>query len=142
MSSAKTRRERRAVAAELRQSRKAAPRPKKQSKKTTLEDKLASQIAEANLPEPVREERFHPTRKWRFDFAWPALKVAAEVEGGIWSNGRHIQPAGFEADCEKYGHAVAMGWAVIRVTGRMIKNMLGIDLITETLKMREELHAT
>ena len=28
------------------------------------------------------EYRFHPTRKWRFDYAWPENKIALEVEGG------------------------------------------------------------
>ena len=25
---------------------------------------------EAGLPVPIPEYRFHPTRKWRFDYAW------------------------------------------------------------------------
>jgi len=58
----------------------------------------------------VREYRFHPTRKWRFDFASPLLKVAVEIEG----RGRHQSIAGFRADCEKYNTATSMGWRVYR----------------------------
>jgi hypothetical protein len=36
----------------------------------------------AGLPEPIREYRFAPSRRWRFDFAWPAAMLAVEVEGG------------------------------------------------------------
>src|SRR5690606_39740371 len=57
---------------------------------SALEDALALHIRAHKLPEPVREYRFHPERRWRFDFAWPDLRVAAEVEGGIHIGGRHV----------------------------------------------------
>lgn len=63
----------------------------------------------------VEEYRFHPERKWRFDFAWPLHKVALEIEGGIWSGGRHTRGAGYAADCEKYNEAALAGWLVLRV---------------------------
>lgn len=63
---------------------------------------------------PKREYQFHPQRRWRFDFAWPSLKVAAEVEGGIYVRGRHVTPKGFIADCEKYNAAAERGWRVLR----------------------------
>ena len=44
-----------------------------------------------NLPAPVPEFRFHPERKWRFDFAWPEHKIAVEQEGGVWIQGRHTR---------------------------------------------------
>lgn len=40
-----------------------------------------------NLPAPVAEYRFHETRKWRFDHAWPDRKLALEIDGGVWQNG-------------------------------------------------------
>lgn len=71
--------------------------------------------------EPVREYKFHPSRKWRFDFAYPEQFIAIEVEGGIWIGGRHIHPLGFEKDCEKYNEAAKLGWKVYRITPSMIK---------------------
>lgn len=90
------------------------------------------------LPEPELEFKFHPTRKWRFDFCWPfnylntevysgkreALDelaklahrpVALEVEGGVWIGGGHNRGAGFVKDMEKYNEAAALGWRIIRV---------------------------
>ena len=74
----------------------------------------------ADYPQPVREYRFHPTRKWRFDFAWPEARVAVEVEGGTWDRGRHTRGAGYAGDCAKYNAAVMSGWRVLRFTSDML----------------------
>ena len=66
------------------------------------------------LSAPEREYRFDPERRWRFDYAWPSLKVAVEIEGGIWIRGRHVRPTGYLADLEKYNRAVVLGWRVLR----------------------------
>ena len=64
----------------------------------------------------VMEHRFAaPSRQWRLDFAWPDRKVAIEIEGGVWSRGRHVRPKGFIDDCEKYNAATLNGWRVYRV---------------------------
>ena len=72
-------------------------------------------LRSVGLPVPVREHRFHAVRRWRFDYAWPGEKVALEVEGGVWTGGRHTRGAGFVADIEKYNAAVLAGWRVVRV---------------------------
>jgi very-short-patch-repair endonuclease len=66
------------------------------------------------IPAPVAEYKFHPVRKWRMDYAWPEHKVALEVEGGVWTGGRHTRPMGFLADCEKYNAAAVLGWRILR----------------------------
>lgn len=62
------------------------------------------------------EYRFHPKRRWRFDYAIPEHKIAIEVEGGVWTNGRHTRGKGYINDMEKYNEAVIGGWRLIRVT--------------------------
>lgn len=66
------------------------------------------------------EYRFHPKRKWRFDVAFPAEKVAVEIEGGVWQYGRHNRAAGFLADLEKYNAAALRGWCVLRYTWEQV----------------------
>jgi very-short-patch-repair endonuclease len=68
-------------------------------------------------PRPEREYRFHPTRRWRFDFAWPAEKLAVEIEG----RGRHQTFIGFRNDCEKYNAALLLGWRVLRFPAADVK---------------------
>ena len=88
-----------------------------------LENALAFYIRSLDLPEPEREYRFAlPKRQWRFDFAWPGRKIAAECEGGTWAKGRHVRGAGFEEDCQKYNAAAERGWLVFRFTAGMIQS--------------------
>jgi very-short-patch-repair endonuclease len=80
-----------------------------------------------------KEYRFHPTRRWRFDFAWPEVKLAVEVEGGIFINGAHTRGAHFQSDCEKYAEALVLGWRVLRVEGEMIREGRALDYIQKLL---------
>ena len=70
----------------------------------------------------VAEYKFHPERRWRFDFAAPTVKLAIEIEGGVWIQGRHSRGAGMIADMRKYNNATSMGWKLIRVTPDMFEN--------------------
>jgi len=88
---------------------------------SVLEQIMLTQIEAAQLPTPDLELRFHPVRRWRFDFAWIGQRLALEVEGGTWSGGRHTRGSGFEADTEKYNAATLEGWRVLRVTGNQVK---------------------
>ena len=62
------------------------------------------------------EHRFHHTRKWRFDFAHVQRRVAIEIDGGVWSGGRHSGGAGQIGDMEKHNAAAVLGWRVLRFT--------------------------
>ena len=94
---------------------------------SALESRMALHIRALGLPEPECEYRFARPRQWRFDFAWPALLLAVEVEGGSWSGGRHTSGAGFAADCEKYNEATLRGWRVLRVTGAHVKSGAAVE---------------
>ena len=86
------------------------------------------------IPPYVRELRFHDTRQWRFDFAWPGEGLALEIEGGEWSEGRHVRGGGFGADCEKYNAAAILGWRVLRVTGEMVESGRAVAMVERSLK--------
>lgn len=62
----------------------------------------------------IREHRFHPTRRWRFDFADEEKKIAVEIEGGIFMAGAHTRGVGYQKDTEKYNQATILGWKVLR----------------------------
>ena len=98
-----------------------------------LEETLLFYLRINDMPAPAPEYKFHPRRRWRFDMAWPDEMLAVEIEGGVWSGGRHTTGAGFSADCEKYNEASLLGWRIIRVTGDHIENGAAIDWIRRAL---------
>jgi very-short-patch-repair endonuclease len=104
--------------------------------KSDLERELAKQIQLVGLPQPQVEFRFWPKRRFRFDFAYPDLLIAIEVEGGQWIQGRHQRPMGFENDMIKYNEAAIRGWLVLRFTGRMIKSGEAITAIERAFKLK------
>jgi len=105
-----------------------------------LEESLKIQMMALKLPDPIQEYRFAAIetggtgkgsrkrikeaglRDWRFDFAWPDIKLAVEVEGGAYINGSHNRGAGFEGDLEKYDRAMRLGWNIYRCGAKLVKN--------------------
>lgn len=81
---------------------------------------------------PVRELHFHPTRKFRFDFAWPSKKTALEIQG--YGPG-HFSLPGMTQDCDKHIHALTLNWRVIYITSlhlspdRIQTTLLSISLL-------------
>ena len=111
---------------------------KKIGSKSNLEDDLEYQLKQIGY-HPDREVKFHPTRKWRFDFLIGNLAI--EVEGGIWKpKSRHTNPKGFIDDCEKYAEAMVLGYRVLRIPGDWVnkrkdgRSSLAIDFIQRALK--------
>ena len=86
------------------------------------------------LPQPVAEHRFHPERKWRFDFAWPDRMIALEVDGGVWAGGRHTRGAGWVKDAEKLNHAAALGWRMFRSTPKSADLTAALALVRAAME--------
>ena len=68
----------------------------------------------------MEEYRFHPTRKFRLDFAHLDSKVGIEIQGGIWNGGRHGRGYGIAQDNEKSNEAIFHGWVIIKLAGNQI----------------------
>ena len=98
-----------------------------------LEETLAMHMRAVGIPDPVREYKFDPKRRWRADFAWPELMLLVEVEGGHWTGGRHTRGSGFDKDAEKYNEAALFGWRVLRVTSTHIKSGEALAWIVRAL---------
>jgi hypothetical protein len=87
------------------------------------------------LPEePVCEQAFHPTRRWRFDLAFKIAKLGVEVDGGGFVQGRHSRGMGMERDTEKFAEAMVLGWRVLRVTTKQVRCGQAIAWIQKLLK--------
>lgn len=88
--------------------------------------------------EVVKEYMFHYTRKWRFDYAIPELKVAIEIDGGVWDYGRHNRPQGYINDMKKLNNAISLGWYVLRFTTHDRMTNTTLSLIKKTVELRQK----
>lgn len=110
----------------------ARPKPVKPPKpRSELEIDMDRQMVEHQIQTPTLEHRFDPVRKWRFDFAWPNLMLALEVEGSV-----HRIKGRFKSDIEKYAMAQLAGWTVLRVARAQIKNGQAILWLQEMINRR------
>ena len=106
---------------------------KKTKKKVIKQTKLLptelfeQQMEAAGIPSYVKEHKFLAKRRFRFDFAWVDLKLAFELEGGVWTRGRHTSPIGYTRDCEKYNLAAIDGWTVLRATSGQVSEGKAIE---------------
>lgn len=119
----------------------AKPKPKRKRRKPgdppPEESKLVAhfrmQLRAAGIAGYVTEHRFCPGRKWAFDLAWLPERLAVEVEGGVWTGGRHTRGSGFVKDCEKYNAAALMGWKVLRIHTMTINNGQAVKMLVGAL---------
>jgi len=73
---------------------------------------------------------------WRFDFAIPDIKLAIEIEGGIFVNGRHTRGKGYYSDMIKYRTATYMGWDVVRYTPDEVNKAKTYEEIIDFIKRK------
>lgn len=118
-----------------------------------------------DLPRPEREFEFDPNRRWRLDRAWPAYKVAVELEGGTYSRpvrchncgtevrairksgepGKRMRTGGFHqtsrylSDREKYNRLALDGWTLLRFVHEDVIDNPGV--MSETIRAALENHA-
>ena len=90
-----------------------------------------------------REVALVPGRKWRVDFLLDHGFIV-EIEGGVWSQGRHLRGKGWLNDAEKYNTLTALGYKVLRFATHQVCDKDGnptteaIDWIREHLALRIE----
>lgn len=109
------------------------PTPSRTTASSRWESMLDQQLYALSAPRPLREHRWHPVRRWRFDFAWPLHRLAVEVEGAVWVRGRHTRGSGYIADAEKYNAATICGWRVLRYTPETIRTGAAAREVAELL---------
>lgn len=82
---------------------------------TSLAQKLESDLKSRGFP-PFLEYKFLDNALWRFDLAFPSIKLAVEIDGhGAGGHaGYHGTHQGRKADCAKANAAIENGWRVLR----------------------------
>ena len=96
-------------------------------------DLFMFQLKEQRLDIPVREHKFLTKRRFRFDFAWLDRMIAMEIEGGVWTGGRHTRGAGYSRDLEKYNLAQLHGWDVYRFTPQDVRKGIAVAFVKDVM---------
>ena len=87
-------------------------------------------------PALEKEHRFDKRRRWRFDYAHIATRIAVEINGGVWSQGRHNRGRGYLNDLDKLNAAQASGWRVFQLgTGQV--TIERVQAIIDTIREAE-----
>lgn len=77
-----------------------------------LEEQFERMVRVCCLPEPRRQHEFCG---FRFDFAWPSVRVAVEIDGGTYcKRGSHVWGKDYQRQCIKQNLAQEHGWVVLR----------------------------
>jgi hypothetical protein len=102
-----------------------------------LETEFDLQATAAKLPRWKAEHLFCPGRRWRFDRAWPVVKVALEIDGGTFKpRSRHGFGIGYRNDCVKMIAAQLLGWMVLKVDATMVRDGYAVILVRAALESR------
>jgi hypothetical protein len=86
------------------------------------------------LPEPVPEYRFAPPRRWRFDWLFDGW-LAVEIQGGLFTRGRHVRGAALKREYRKLNEAAIAGFTVLLVTPDDVKDGGAFALVSRCLEV-------
>lgn len=91
------------------------------------------------IPRPAAEVRFANPRRWRLDFGWTkpgknGHKIALEVQGGIWTSGRHSRGSGLLKEYKKMNAAARLGWRVCYCTPQTL--IAGVEAVAACLETK------
>jgi hypothetical protein len=86
------------------------------------------------LPMPEPEVRFAPPRKWRFDWLWKEHSIAIEIQGGLFTGGRHVRGKALLAEYEKINEAQIMGYKVLLVTPEQVNSGEAFALVKRCME--------
>lgn len=116
-----------------------------------LEAKVAADLAALGLMEGCqRQYKFHPTRRWAADFAWPdayyvlpcdtlarPCPFILEVNGGTYITGRgrgaHSRGPRQRQDYEKWSEAALLGWVVLLVDSKDVREGRHVELVMRAM---------
>ena len=100
-----------------------------QPKVSKIERRFAQQLAD-NPDIPPHQRNYFPFQETdhELDFAWPAVKVAVEVQGMA-----HRIKGKFKRDIEKRALAMLAGWRVLEVGGDEVRSGRALEWLRALL---------
>lgn len=96
--------------------------------RSVAEAELERQLRASGLIGWVTEHRFDERRRWRLDFAFPAERLAVEVDGGV-----HRIKGRFAGDIEKSNALTLAGWILLRFDAKWVATGRALEAIEAAL---------
>ena len=95
-----------------------------------LERRFSQQLTDnPEIPAHQRNYFFLETRDLELDFAWPAVKVAVEIQGMA-----HRIKGKWKRDIEKRALALLAGWRVLEVGGDQVRSGQALEWLRALLR--------
>lgn len=129
-----------------------AGRPKKIARPKATVKKIDSALFQAmckahGLPPGIPEYQFMPGRKWAFDWmfqcpdqflggrrrGWLYERVGLEIQGALFTEGRHTRGAALLEEYEKLNTAQILGYKIILVTPDQVETGEAFTLVKRAL---------
>jgi len=85
---------------------------------SVLEARLRRLVGRLHLPTPTVELRVGKNGEYRLDLAWPAIRLAVEVDGYIW----HFSGAHKQRDDDRRNDLQQQGWTVLVFNWRQVSH--------------------
>ena len=95
--------------------------------------KILNSVCEGWIP----EFRFDSVRRFKFDYGNLKLKIAVEMEGGIYTGTGHAKTGRYLSDLEKYNMASLRGWLLLRYAHGQ-ENLIANDIRKAVDKRNKE----
>jgi very-short-patch-repair endonuclease len=119
-------------------------RSRRASRAFDFEALFAFQLQASGAPQWERQYRFaHELgREWRWDFAWPGLKLAVEIQGGIWKKGggAHSHPTDILRNMAKHNDGAKLGWRLLQFSTDEVKSGEGLAYTMTVIRRELSLH--
>lgn len=91
-----------------------------------FEETFEFQLKCEKAPPFERQYRFARSlgREYRWDFAWPELWLAVEIQGGIWKRGggAHSHPTDIIRNMQKQNTGAVLGWKLLQFSTDEVKS--------------------
>jgi very-short-patch-repair endonuclease len=112
---------------------------KLKEKASSLEIKFADLWSDSDIKliaqysiKPSIRKNIKNAKPYKLDFAHPETKVAIEIQGGTWNNGRHSRGSGMKGEYNKLNTLQYDGWTVFQLSTDMITEEW-INIIKESI---------
>lgn len=110
-------------------------------RKSHLEERFSKLLTFKRLTPFEEQYRFHPVRRWRFDFAILPCFLAIEIQGGTYLRHRtgHTTAKGHQNDVDKHNAAIELGWTMLYFTTKDLKGKKALESVNLVQKIAIEL---